>query len=58
MWKKKNERPQPSKEMLYHFKFKINDLAHEVSHFCMPRVRNENRACPRHTYAVAVENVD
>jgi hypothetical protein len=55
---KTNERLQRSKELLYRFKFKITDLVHEVSDFCMPRVRNENRAPARHTYAVAVENGD
>jgi hypothetical protein len=54
---KKNERLQRSKEVLHRFKFKITDFAHEVSDFCTPRVKNENRAHPRHTYAVAVENV-
>jgi hypothetical protein len=27
--------------MLYCFKFKITDLAHEVSDLCIPRVRNK-----------------
>jgi hypothetical protein len=37
LFSKTNER----KEALYPFKFKITDLAHEVSDFCMPRVRNK-----------------
>jgi hypothetical protein len=41
---KKGKGLQRSKEMLHHFEFKITDLAHELSDFCTPRVRNENRA--------------
>jgi hypothetical protein len=41
LFRRRMKRPQRSKEMLYRFKFKITNLAHEVSDLCMPRVRNE-----------------